>query len=497
MRRRQARVGRFGWGLIGIILTLVVVYAVFTKLSVLSSGFTVKAIFQTAASQLESGSPVRIAGINVGKVTAVTRGPGDTALATMNIQSNGLPIHTDATMKIRPRLFLEGNFFVDLFPGSPAAPTIPANYTFGLSQTSTPVQVDQVLDIFTDDPRTGMQEVIKGLGTALQDGGAQALAKVYDELAPASIPLAEATEAAQGVRPDDLRDFIVKAADVAGVLSARSAALGTLLSGFNQTMGAFAAQQNNLKLTFGDLNNTLSVANPTLTDLDRVLGPLKQFAVDIRPALARAPKVLDDATPLLDAATRLLAPSVAPVLLRELSPAITSLDLLERKLPALLNLVTPVSQCVQNKVVPVMDQPVNDGKLSTGQPSWQELVRYPVGLVSSAQNFTGNGYGVRYSFGLSEQLLGTNLGSPDNLLMLGSSPIVGARPLYVPGSQPPMEPNVDCTTQPLTSLAATNGVAAKPDHVFRFQPAQPWTGAQLRAHLAASIDALLHPGAKP
>ena len=36
----------------------------------------------------------------------------------------GLPIHKDATLKIRPRIFLEGNFFVDLQPGTPSAPTI-------------------------------------------------------------------------------------------------------------------------------------------------------------------------------------------------------------------------------------------------------------------------------------------------------------------------------------------------------------------------------------
>jgi phospholipid/cholesterol/gamma-HCH transport system substrate-binding protein len=465
---------------------------VFTKLNVLQSSFTVKAVFQTAASQLEAGSPVRIAGVNVGKVTAVGRGPGDTALATMSIQSSGLPIHTDATMKIRPRLFLEGNFFVDLFPGTPSAPLVKDGSTVPLSQTSTPVQIDQVLNTFTDNPRTGMQEIIKGLGTALQAGGARALATVYKQLAPASIPLAQTAEATQGVRPDDLRAFIVKAAGVAGVISARSANLGTLLSGFNQTMGAFAAQQNALKATFVDLNNTLSIANPTLTALDATLGPLRQFAIDIRPALAQAPRILDDATPLLNAARRLLSPSVAPVLLRELSPAVTSLDLLERNLPALLNLVTPVSRCVQQKVVPVLDQPVSDGKLSTGQPVWQELVRYPVGLTSAAQNYAGNGYGVRYSFGLSEQLLGTNLGSPDNLLALGSTPLVGARPLYVPGSQPPMQPNADCQSQPLTSLAATNAPVAAPDHVLHLKRTAPWTPAQLRTHLRTSLDALIN-----
>ena len=38
----------------------------------------------------------------------------------MDIHPNGLPIHADATVDIRSRIFLEGNFYVDLHPGTPA-----------------------------------------------------------------------------------------------------------------------------------------------------------------------------------------------------------------------------------------------------------------------------------------------------------------------------------------------------------------------------------------
>ena len=48
---------------------------------------------------------------------------------TMSIDTNGLPIHADATAKIRPRIFLEGNFYVDLAPGSPSAPVLSSGAT--------------------------------------------------------------------------------------------------------------------------------------------------------------------------------------------------------------------------------------------------------------------------------------------------------------------------------------------------------------------------------
>ena len=60
------------------------------------------------------------------------------AVVTMEIDDKGLPIHKDATMKIRPRIFLEGNFFVDLPPGTPSAPTIDDGDTLPITQTATP-----------------------------------------------------------------------------------------------------------------------------------------------------------------------------------------------------------------------------------------------------------------------------------------------------------------------------------------------------------------------
>ena len=82
---------------------------------------------------------MRIAGVNVGKVTArrARAGDGDAAaVVTMEIDKSGLPLHTDATAKIRPRIFLEGNFFVDLQPGSPSAPTLDDGDTIPVSQTA-------------------------------------------------------------------------------------------------------------------------------------------------------------------------------------------------------------------------------------------------------------------------------------------------------------------------------------------------------------------------
>ncbi len=99
-----------------ILLLVVGSYLAYTKdLPFVGGGTEVKATFQNATT-LRTTSPVRIAGVNVGTVTGV-EAEGDVAEVTMTLKDEALPIHEDATATIRPRLFLEGNFFVDLQAG--------------------------------------------------------------------------------------------------------------------------------------------------------------------------------------------------------------------------------------------------------------------------------------------------------------------------------------------------------------------------------------------
>ena len=132
-KRRRKGMSLFAAGAIGIVAIVVFSYAAYTKFAnPFANQYTVHAIFSNA-NGLQADSLVRIAGVNVGKVTGVSTEPGcktatttatacNTADVTMEIDGNGLPIHRDATFAIRPRIFLEGNFFVDVSPGTPNAP---------------------------------------------------------------------------------------------------------------------------------------------------------------------------------------------------------------------------------------------------------------------------------------------------------------------------------------------------------------------------------------
>ena len=130
VRRHQPRVSSFAAGIIGLVVVAAACYLIFGgALPFSGSPFVLKAVF-TSETQLHIPSPVRIAGVDVGEVTSVTHIQGSSAgLITMDINKNGLPIHADATAQIRSRIFLEGNFYVDLAPGTPNAPVLSSGST--------------------------------------------------------------------------------------------------------------------------------------------------------------------------------------------------------------------------------------------------------------------------------------------------------------------------------------------------------------------------------
>ena len=158
--RQGAKHSRFGWrpsnAMIALIFILIFTlgpYLAFTKhIPFTGYGYQLKATFANAAN-ISVNSPVRIAGVDVGKVIE-SNNDGSTSTVTFTVEDKGRPIHTDAFAQIRPRIFLEGNFFIDLDPGSPSAPEMDSGATIPVSRTSISVQLDEVL--------TALQAPVRG-----------------------------------------------------------------------------------------------------------------------------------------------------------------------------------------------------------------------------------------------------------------------------------------------------------------------------------------------
>ena len=271
-----------------LVVACIGVFFGFTKHIPFTHGFRVKAVFESSNS-IRKNSPVRIAGVNVGKVTKVEGKPGsDAAVVTMEINGKGLPIHKDATMKIRPRIFLEGNFFVDVTPGTPSAPTIDDGDTIPMTQTATPVQLDQVLSALQSDTRTSLQKTLDGLGTGLtykpskaQDTDADPSARgesagqsLNDAIRYGERSLkgtAIVADAFLGTEDHDLSRLIDGLSRTTEGLGRNEAQLKDLVTNFNTTVAATASQAANLRASIRLLGPTLQNADRALDSLNAVV----------------------------------------------------------------------------------------------------------------------------------------------------------------------------------------------------------------------------------
>ena len=154
----------FAAGLTAIIIIAIALYVAFVHKYPWSNPYELKAVFANA-NNLALNSPVREAGVNVGKVTKIESKEGSSAsVVTMALTDEGLPIHKDAELKIRPRIFLEGNFFVDLRPGSASLPELDSDEQIPMTQTSTPEQIDQIHRELQGSARNRAQTLIQRNG---------------------------------------------------------------------------------------------------------------------------------------------------------------------------------------------------------------------------------------------------------------------------------------------------------------------------------------------
>jgi phospholipid/cholesterol/gamma-HCH transport system substrate-binding protein len=477
-RKDRTGASPFKVGAIVLVVILAATYLGFTKHVPFTHGFRVKAVFPSANS-IRTNSPVRIAGVNVGKVKAIARQPGtDAAIVTMEIDKQGLPIHKDATLKIRPRIFLEGNFFVDLQPGTPGTPTLGDGDTLPITQASDPVQLDQVLTALQQDTRKQLQELLDNYGQALtakptpaQDAqqdpsvrgltAAAALNQSYKYGGPAFKSTSIVNDAFLGEQPHDLSNLIAGLDKTTKGLDQNEASLKDLITNFNTTMASFASQSGNLRQSIHLLAPTLDTADKALTSLNSSFPNTRAFAREILPGVRETPATINASFPWIAQTRKLLGQSELRGLVQQLSPATADLARLTDRTLKLLPQADLIAKCATNVILPTGDIKIADGPLTSGAENYKEFWYAMVGLAGEGQNFDGNGMYVRFQPGGGDQTISTGTVGPYTNSQLFANAVatpLGTRPAFT-GHRTPYKPNVPCYTQKIPDL---NGAATGP-----------------------------------
>jgi len=442
MRRRGPSPVLVGAVLIG--LALVVTYLGFRKdVPFVNSPYTIKMAVRDTDG-INSRSPVRIAGVEVGRVEHIEHtSPGaQSATLTLAITDKGRPVFDDATAKIRPRIFLEGNFFVDLSPGTAASGEMGDGDTIPISRTASPVQFAQVLGALKSDTRNDLQEVFKNVGAAQDAGGAKAFSDSL-KFQPASYKFAAiVSEALLGKRPGDLGDFVRDAGVVAGAIERDPGRLRSLIADFNATAGALADREGALTTAVGELPRTLRAATPALDSLNAAFPDVRRFADGARPGIRSLGPTVDATLPLVKQLRGLVGEKELRGLARNLRSATPALAQLAKTGTSVLTKVRELSSCTSNVLVPTGNDQIQDKAFPTHGPVYQDLGKFLPGLAGESRGFDGNGQFFKVlGTGGAETL---NLGNG----IFGSTldPIVGNNPPPV-RTRPPLRPDVPCETQ--------------------------------------------------
>jgi phospholipid/cholesterol/gamma-HCH transport system substrate-binding protein len=467
----QRRSNPVRFGIVFVIVLAIVVYFGFTKHVPFKHGYRLKGMFNNVIN-IAPRSPVRIAGVSVGKVTSIRR-VGNSGLVSMEIEGKGLPIHSDATLKIRPRIFLEGDFFVELQPGSPSARTLSSGATIPVTHTSDPVQLDQVLDALNTDTRANLQTFLVEYGRALEQkptaaqdaeqapevrglNGAQAFNKAF-QIGPEALRKgAIVSQALAGETPHDLSKLFANIEKVTAQLDVHEQQLGELVGNFSTFLGAFAAQSPSVRAAIAQLPGTLHSAKRGFAELAAAAPSIRTFSLDLIPGVEELPSTITASYPWITETRATLAPNElggVATALKSVAPAFAGLIGAQ---PEFFDQIGLFNKCLSNVIFPAGNAELQDGPNTSGAQNYKEFWFAMAGLAGLGQNFTGNGPGDRFLGGgagtpiVSQPaaLTGKASSGAEAQRLVSQTPFApeGTRPRF-PGTEPPYRPLVSCYKQ--------------------------------------------------
>ncbi|MGI9020804.1 MAG: MlaD family protein [Solirubrobacterales bacterium] len=271
------------------------VVAVFVILLGGESGHKYKLLFETGG-QLVRGNEVLVGGQPIGKVDAITL--TDDAQAQVEITVDE-PLAEGSTALIRSTS-LSGiaNRYVSILPGP--GDDLPEGTTLKSSETTTPVDLDQLFAALDEETRESLQEVIQG-SAALYAGNTEEARAAYKYFAPA-LQSTQRLLAELNRDQRTLSEFLVSGADVFGAIAERRDDLSSLTSNANQALGAIATENASLDRSLAALPPALRQSNTTFVNLRAALDDLDPLVATAKPATEDLAPFLRDLRPVVQRA---------------------------------------------------------------------------------------------------------------------------------------------------------------------------------------------------
>jgi phospholipid/cholesterol/gamma-HCH transport system substrate-binding protein len=304
-----------------------------------------------SATNLVNGNYVTVGGVNVGSISGISL-RGDSARVALSIDNDRVwPLHQGTTAEIRfGGTASYSDRYVELVPGPASAPVLRSGAQLPLADTVTPVEFDQLFNVFTPTARASLGGLV--------DNGASTFGSRAHQLAagiaatPPALGQTSQVLTDLNANPYALQTLVASGANVAQALHDTQPQLLDLVRSASTTLGEIATNTNATEATLSRLPGTLDTAREMLTRVDPTLSRLHALIGDLSPGASQLQAL---STPLSDAVARLV--TVAPQLNQTLAtvqrsaPQVTGLldatrPLAEQLKPALSQL-GPIVGCLR------------------------------------------------------------------------------------------------------------------------------------------------------
>jgi len=242
----------------GIVLVMALVAFAIGGLRIFERTYPLSVVVDDAAG-LESGDPVRVAGVAVGSVTGIERIPEDGTLRVDLEIDSGTEISKASTASVRLRTLL-GKKFLDIAdPGT--GDVLAAGAVIPVDQTQPATDVDTLLNAAEPTIEQTDVESINGLLAGVDrtlSGRGEQLRDVFTDLADLASTFSD--------REVELSRLIESTNRLAGVVGERDGELRSVLDGMDLVLATLAQRGDNLSGLVQQVSTLSGTLSPLLAD---------------------------------------------------------------------------------------------------------------------------------------------------------------------------------------------------------------------------------------
>lgn len=291
--------------------------------TVLASGEALNAEFSQSYKLVPYQSSVKLAGVQVGKVTGVERVEGHAARVEMELEDGTLEkLGTAPSANVRPTLVLGGMYYVELVRGGSAGRTA-EDATIPVGRTSVPVELDKVISALTPSASKAVRGTIASLEGTFDKDGRRRVQELVTTAPPTLRGTTQLLTGLQGTDEGDLSVLVSSLQNTAAAFTRDRGQLASILEDLATTTSALAAHRGEISSALDDAPGTLDATRAGLADLDDTLDKLRTTAHSFRPAARAMEPVLAELDAVLHVARPVMAD--ARVVARQARPTVEDL----------------------------------------------------------------------------------------------------------------------------------------------------------------------------